>query len=126
MSSSSSFLLDEEFTFLNARRLDYIHPVLPANVPLDMTLTNLIPSPSMRPTEGNLTYNLTTWEGYPLEYSSTSLSFENLYPARISAENATVLPNLWDKGAIANYTLTFEPVGYEINGYLEVFVNEKI
>lgn len=39
---------------------------------------------------------------------------------------AGVSPNFWEKGRLANYTLIFYPVNYEINQRLEVYVDRRI
>jgi hypothetical protein len=55
-----------------------------------------------------------------------NLTFENLVPAKMDPIKAGVAPNLWDKSEFANYTLIFEPRGFEINMVLDVYVEKRI
>jgi len=56
---------EEDCESSHGRRL--IEKSIPANSEMLITFTNMVPSISLRPTLGAISYNLTSWRGDPLE-----------------------------------------------------------
>lgn len=100
--------------------------IIPSNSLMLITMTNISSTVSLRPFKGDLFYKLTTVTGSPLETANIPLQFQNKVPSLMDPNKASVLPNLWDKGQRANYTLIFFPVGYETNMQLQVVIDSRI
>ena len=71
-------------------------------------------------------YYYTQAQGSILEYYYTPLKFQNTQFGKIDTKAAGLSPNWWEKGRLANYTLTFNPVNYEQNMKIVVYVNQYV
>ena len=93
---------------------------------MSITLTNIAPAVSLKPSGGVVQYSLKTKEDKPLESMTTTLSFTNSFPGIMNASAAGVSPNYWEKGREATYTMIFSPKHYEINMKVEVWLDKRI
>ena len=86
---------------------------IPAGAIINVRLTDVTSSNSLRPTEGSVKYAVYTKAGDMVEATEASLTIENKEIGKLKMQNAGVTPSYWEKKQEANYTIAFKPANFE-------------
>jgi hypothetical protein len=67
-----------------------------------------------------------TYQGEKLEYQLTDLNLQNTIAGTINPKTASVIPNYWEKGKLANYTIKFVPENFEQNMKIVIGLDKRV
>lgn len=91
-----------------------------------MVLTKISSPASLRPADGSIRYKVTTTEGQDIEALTDGEIITNRDPAIMLASQAGALPSYMERGAAANYSITFTPKNYERNMRIYIYFPKEI
>lgn len=91
-----------------------------------LVLTKISSPSSLRPADGAIRYRVTTSDGQAIEEFNEGEIISNKDPAIMLASQAGALPSYMERGAKANYTISFTPLNYERNMRIYIYFPKEI